>query len=234
MRTISSPSLDLAHQHQVRRHLVLDPGPDLVRVDERQRERAAASARCRAAARPRRRRRSVGRCGLACSERSWRRLWRCTARDVARDLAAVEDVADAAHRREPRAEHTVGEAALAVLVLGPFLLEQRHRLGRVARRPKLFDLERVLRAQALPLDLLHEVLAVPQLALDDACGPWRAAPRRAARRRRAPRPSAPRRAARRGRSCVHIPSAPQNSMSYVLWCGSSTTPRCRGSQVSMQ
>ncbi len=86
---------------------------------------------------------------------------------VALGLLAVEHVAHAAHGRHPRTEDTVGEAAVAVLVLGTLFVEERSGLRGVLADHAL----RVLGAtgtQAAPRHLLDEVLAVPELGLHQA------------------------------------------------------------------
>ena len=81
---------------------------------------------------------------------------------MAGHLLGIDHLTDAADQGQPGTEHAVGQAAAAVLVLGPFLFQQSPGLGRVAADHAL-DLQRVLGPEVLPLDLLDEVLAVEQL-----------------------------------------------------------------------
>ncbi len=162
------PLLHTAHDHQVRRHLVFDARPDLVAVHERQRWLRAPGPRAQEQA-------ALVSAGIGRPLRV-RVLAQVRAEVVAMhrlevrgDLGRVDWHRNAADLRHPCAQDTVRQAARAVLVFRAFLLQQDARLGRVrACAHGGFHLQRAGRAQAAPLDLLVEVLAVEEVLVESA------------------------------------------------------------------
>src|SRR5436190_472421 len=81
---------------------------------------------------------------------------------MARHFLRSQHLPNPADEREPRAKHTVGQAAISVLILWPFPLKYRHGFGRA---DLILVFEWILGAQILPFDPLKKVLAIEQLRL---------------------------------------------------------------------
>src|SRR5215475_527654 len=119
-----------AQAHEMGGDMVLDTGPDFVRVNKWQGEFAPFGPG--AEQEP----------AFSATGVGWA-LWVGKIREVvfqvvlinglqmAGDLARIENLPDAADEREPRAQHSVCQTAIPILVFGPLLFKDGHGLRRV-------------------------------------------------------------------------------------------------------
>src|SRR5206468_910074 len=113
----------------MRSHMIFDPCPDFVRINERQREFASLwpgaeqQATFGAAS-------ISGALGIGKIRQVMFKVIFVYRLQMAGDFFAVQYLPNAADERQPGTEDAIGQAAISVLILWPFFFKYRHGFGR--------------------------------------------------------------------------------------------------------
>src|SRR5437867_4470579 len=145
----------------MRSHMIFDPCPDFVRINERQREFASLwpgaeqQATFGAAS-------ISGALGIGKIRQVMFKVIFVYSLQMAGDFLMSQHLPNPTDERQPGAEDAIGQAAISVLIFWPFLSKYRHCFGRA---DLILIFERILGAQILPFDALKKIFAIEKLRL---------------------------------------------------------------------